>query len=376
MTGSEDLAMRVAGHDVMTLLGWTGILVLVFALAHWAAMRRGGWRFVRRRLRREIALTVAAFAEPIAALVRFRRRRRLLVRTLRAPGTWTDAEHAAMLAAEVSASARPYAVLVERDVVGVLVGCGPDLPVPAEPWAVDELDPRLWWIARSDLEPGSGPAPLLVAIGTRHEAVVFLDLLTGPRVLAVSGERRGARATVQSLAAQLDARLPAGAVTVAAGVHPRYAGPSAADAFAHATTVAATRRYPQVVACADTPELPAASPVSVLTTGQPRGHARLLAIAPNGALLVHGTPLRVDARPLPRAVAATVWRLPPWSTEDAIHPAPAGIDPDLDLDPEPTPAAPPPTTRAQVPAQAPPPAHDDLTEPADSDKPSGVSIDV
>lgn len=379
MTGSEDLAMRVAGYDMTTLLGYTGIAVLVFALAHWAAMRRGGWRFVRRRLRREIALTVAAFAEPVTAFTRYRRRRRLLVRALRGPSTWADAEHALQLAAGVSAGARPYGALVERDVVGVLVACGPDLPEPAEPWAVDELDPRLWWIARTDLEVGTGPAPLLVAIGTRQEAVVFLDLLTGPRVLAVSGERRGARATVQALAAQLDTRLPAGAVTVADGIHPRHAGPSTAEAFTLATTAAAGRRYPQVVVCADTPDVPAASPVSVLTLGSPRGHARLLAVSPTGALLVHGTPLRVDARPLPRAVAATVWQLPPWSTEDAAHPVPIVADPDLDPAPGDAPTPDPASGSAQVAAPTrpvPPAAHDDFDEPTDTDKPSGVSVDV
>ncbi|MFI1382789.1 hypothetical protein [Embleya sp. NPDC020886] len=373
MTGSEDLAMQVAGHDVTTLLGYAGILILVYALAHWAAMRRGGWRFVRRRLRRELALTVSAFAEPVTAFSRYRRRRRLLVRALREPNTWVDAEHALQLAARVAAGARPYGALVERDVVGVLVSCGPDLPVPAEPWAVDELDPRLWWIARTDLEVGSGPAPLLVAVGTRQEAVVFLDLLTGPRVLAVSGERRGARATVQALAAQLDARLPAGAVTVAVGIHPRHAGPSTAEAFTRATTAAASRRHPQVVVCADTPDVPAASPVSVLTLGRPRGHARLLAVSPTGALLVHGTPLRVDARPLPRSVAATVWQLPPWATEDATLPVPIAADPDLD----PVPAAASTPVSVQGPASPTEPTpHDDFDEPADTDKPSGVSVDV
>ncbi|MYS87619.1 hypothetical protein [Embleya scabrispora] len=377
MTGSEDLAMQVAGQDLTTLLGYTGIVILVFALAHWAAMRRGGWRFVRRRLRRELALTVAAFAEPVTAFTRYRRRRRLLVRALREPNTWADAEHALRLAAEVSAGARAYGALVERDVVGVLVAGGSDLPEPAEPWAVDELDPRLWWIARTDLEAGTGPAPLLVAVGARQDAVVFLDLLTGPRVLAVSGERRGARATVQALAAQLDARLPAGAVTVADGIHPRHAGPTTAEAFALATTAASSRRHPQVVVCAETPDVPAASPVSVLTLGSPRGHARLLAVSPTGALLVHGTPLRVDARPLPRAVAATVWQLPPWSTEDAAHPAPIVADPDLDPDSGAAPAPAPGSTQGATATEPVPPVpHDDLDEPADTDKPSGVSVDV
>ncbi|WP_406288843.1 hypothetical protein [Embleya sp. NBC_00896] len=355
MTGSGDLAMRVAGYDMMSLLGYAGILILVLSLAHWAAMRRGGWRFVWRRLRRELALTVAAFAEPVTAFTRFRRRRRLLVRSLREQATWVDAERAVMCAATVSATARPYGVLVERDVVGVLVGCGPDVPEPAEPWAVDEVDPRLWWIGRDDLEAESGQAPLLVAVGTRGEAVVFLDLLTGPRVWAVSGERRGARATLQALAAQLDARLPAGAVAVAAGVHPRYAGPPSAEAFARATTAAATRRYPQVVVCEDVPDVPAASPVSVLTLGRPRGRARLLAVDDSGALLIHGTPIRTDSRPLPRATATTLRHLPAWPTETATRPTPPpNEDPDL----------------------TPPPTTDDLTEPAPTNTPTGISVDA
>ncbi|MYW01693.1 hypothetical protein GT354_26125, partial [Streptomyces sp. SID3343] len=50
MTASGDLALSVAGHDTRQLLGWLGITILVVAFAHWAAVRRGGWRFVRRRL--------------------------------------------------------------------------------------------------------------------------------------------------------------------------------------------------------------------------------------------------------------------------------------------------------------------------------------
>ncbi|MYW02273.1 hypothetical protein GT354_29180, partial [Streptomyces sp. SID3343] len=178
-----------------------------------------------RRLRRELALTAAAFAQPVTATTRFRRRRRLLVRSLRERAVWVDAERASLLAGAVSADVRPFGVLVERDVVGVLVSCGPDVPAPGEPWAVDEADPRLWWIGRGDLGAVEGTAPLLVAVGTDREAVVFLDLLTGPRVVAVSGERRGAGSTLQALAAQVDARLPVGAVTVADGVLPRFAGP-------------------------------------------------------------------------------------------------------------------------------------------------------
>jgi hypothetical protein len=335
MTASGDLALSVAGHDTRQLFGWLGITILVMALAHWAALRRGGWRFVRRRLRRELALTGAAFAQPVTASVRFRRRRRLLVRLLRERAVWDDAERASLLAGAVSERVRPFGVLVERDVVGVLVSCGPEVPVPGEPWAVDEVDPRLWWIGRDGLGAVEGTAPLLVAVGTEGEAVVFLDLLAGPRVVAVSGEQRGAGSTLQALAAQVDARLPVGAVTVADGVHPRFAGPAPQDAFARARAAAPSRRYPQVVVCATAPEVPVCSPVSVLTLGRVRGTARLLTVDEAGTLTVHGTPIRADCRPLARAVAATLRQLPPWPTEDAVRvvaqPSLIG-DPDLDAD--------------------------------------------
>ncbi|MFJ6217296.1 hypothetical protein ACIQGZ_28785 [Streptomyces sp. NPDC092296] len=310
------LAAATVATGPSTLLGAAGLLILLAALAHLAARRRGGWRAVRRGLRREAALTAAAFAAPVRAELRYRRRLRLLVRLLRDPAGWADAERAMRGAAAVRADVHPYAALLGPQTVGVLVACGADpVPRPAEPWTTDGADPRLWWLDRADAARTAGPgaAPLLAALGSDGEHAVLLDLGGGPAVTAVDGDRSTARAVLQSLAAQLDARLPAGAVTVAAGVHDRYAGPEPAAAVAAASRRAAGGTGPAVAVCAQSPQgqrLPAG--VRLLTGGGARGSALLLGADRGGALLVHGTPLRVDAVPLARAVARTVRLLPPY----------------------------------------------------------------
>ncbi|GHH75523.1 hypothetical protein GCM10018781_44540 [Kitasatospora indigofera] len=288
-------------------------------LAQLGARRAGGWRVVRRRLRREAAATAAAFAAPVRAQLRYRRHLRLLLRLLGDRSGWADAERAALGAGRVP-GVQPYGVLLGRTVVGVLVACGPAAPPqPPKPWAADDTDPRLWWLDRADaarVATGGRPAPLLAAFGTDGRHAVLLDLATGPAVTVLGGDKGTARAVLQALAAQLDARLPAGAVTVADGVNPRHTGPEPAAALALAER-AATGGAPAFAVCAELPAgaRPAAGSRLLALSGA-RGSARLLT-ADRAGLSVLGTGLRVDAVPLARATARSLPLLPPYPAHDA-----------------------------------------------------------
>ncbi|PZG00111.1 hypothetical protein C1J01_48325, partial [Nonomuraea aridisoli] len=241
-------------------------------------------------------------------------------------------------AAAVASGVMAYGVLLDPEYVGVLVACAPGVPRPPSPWIVDDDDPRLWWLERGDVTPYfMGPAPLLVALGADEEHVVLLDVLSGPVTVAVQGEPRLARAVVASVAAQLDARLPMGAVTVAAGVHDRHPGPDQATTIATARHRALTTGTPSFAVCAAFPGVPEgsagswptagvpegsagswpAAPVRVVVSGAVRGTARLVVAHADGTVNVHGTPLRADARALPRALASMIRALPPYRTPDA-----------------------------------------------------------
>jgi hypothetical protein len=353
------LAAEAVNRGLSMAFGLAGVLILFAVLAHLAARRQGGWRVVRRRLRREAALTATAFAAPVQTRLRYRRHLRLLVRLLRQPAGWADAERALLRAEAVRADVRAYAALLGTDVVGVLVACGSaEPPQPPAPWVTDVLDPRLWWIDRTDVTERAARvnvrdvAPLLVALGVDDEhalLAVLLDLTSGPAAVAVDGEPRTARAVLQSLTAQLDARLPAGALTVADGVHDQYAGPDATTAVAAAERRAASADGPAFAVCAAAPQgrrLP--DGVQLIAAGGVRGLARLLTTRRDGGLLVHGTPLRVDAISLPRAVARIIGELPPY-------PAPGGPVDDLAEPPLPAHRA---ARRSADSAQAEPPRPD------------------
>jgi hypothetical protein len=339
--GHGALAAAAVNPGLSLLFALTGVLILLAVLAHLAARRQGGWRAVRRKFRREVALTATAFAAPVQAGLRYRRHLRLLVRLLRQPAGWTDAERALLRAEAVRADVQAYATLLGTDVVGVLIACGStDPPRPPAPWVTDVLDPRLWWIDRMDIAgtavtaraPGAGirtVSPLLVTLGIDDEhalLAVLLDLTSGPAALAVDGEPRTARAVLQSLAAQLDARLPTGALTIAAGVHDQYDGPDATVAVAVAERRAASAGDLAFAVCAAAPQdrrLP--DGVRLIAAGGVRGAGRLLTTHRDGGLLVHGTPLRVDAISLPKAVASVIRELPPYPTpggpvDDLVEP--------------------------------------------------------
>jgi hypothetical protein len=318
--------VNLFGGGLTRWMGLAGVLILVLVLINLLVRRTGGWSLLRRRVRRELVLTARACSEPVASQVRYRRRLRLLTRELRSRAGWSDAQRAIGYASTVQAGFEPYGVLLGKDRLGVLVaGEAPDGNLP-KPWSRDGKEPRLWWIARRDLAgyavaPSFVPAylrqaPLLVCIGTDStgQTAVLLDLLAGPATVSVYGVPRTARAVVQAVAAQLDVRLPAGAVEVADGVHRGHPGMT--------ITEAVTR--PGVWFAVGAEPLDAALPTGIrlLSLGIARGSLRLIEALPDGSLRVHGAAewLRLDPSPLPRAVARSVRRLPPHDFEEQAPP--------------------------------------------------------
>ncbi|MFF7154668.1 hypothetical protein [Streptomyces sp. NPDC008139] len=326
---------------ICTVLGVLGLVIAVLVLTNRSVRRIGGWRVVRRWVRRESRLTANAFTAPLRGWVRYRRQLRLLGRLLDDPGVWRTGERA-LRAAHAAAPdrCRPYGVLVgdgtDDGLVGVLVA-GRDVPEPPPPWVADDRDPRVWWSAYEewhDLQPaglagglalgdGAGweqepvaPPVLIAAVGVEGGRAVFLDLASGAPVTSLDGDERVARPLVHALAAQLDRRLPPGAVTVADGVHPRHAGPPVAQALRDAARWSDTHEGPAFVVCQgplpDAADLAGAAGPRVLAYGRTHGRARLLDVDRDGLLTVHGTPLRVRATSVPRAVAAAIGSLPPY----------------------------------------------------------------
>ena len=328
--------MNLFGRGLTGWLGLAGLVILVLVLVNLLVRRTGGWRALRRRVRREVVLTLRAWSEPVAAQIRYRRRLRFLTRELRSPRSWSDAELAIARAATVKEGFEPYSVVVGNDRIGVLVAGGdPSSELPT-PWSRDAHEPRLWWIARQDLADypmatgvparAESEAPLLVCLGVDRtgRTAVLLDLLAGPATLSVYGEPRTVRAVVQAVAAQLDMRLPAGAVEVADGVHAAHAGMSVAEAISRSGVWFAVGAEPV--------ETPLPAGVRLVSFGVGRGSSRLLEALPDGALRLHGAPdwFEVDPVPLAKAVARSVRRLPSYEFD---RPAPAqssAADDDLD----------------------------------------------
>ncbi|MFG2306927.1 hypothetical protein [Actinacidiphila glaucinigra] len=295
------------------LIGLIGLLILVVVLAHWVVRRKGGWGALRRRVVRELKTAARAFATPVRTEMRHRRGLRVLGRLLRDAGGWTDAATALRRAAAARPDARPYAALLGTDVVGVYAAHGHGGSALPEPWARDAAEPRLWWISRADLGSASetghgGEAPVLVCLGRSGTDAVLLDLTAVPPAVSVTGERRTARAVVQALAAQLDARLPAGRVVVGAGVHPRYDGP--VDVFEPAGAAYAVS--------AEAPERNRPAGMRLLTLGVAHHTTLILEADRDGHLRLHGGPpaLTVDALPLARVVSRLVHSLPPVPGDD------------------------------------------------------------
>jgi hypothetical protein len=318
------------GGGVRTMLGYAGLVILALILLNLLVRRLGGWRRLGRWIKREYSRTVHAFVDPIAARIRYRQRVRFLSRILRNKNGWAQAEQAMGFAAAVDPAMSPYALALAKQRIGVLVaGVAAERPLPS-PWLKDETDPRLWWIERRELADYSAPSghvpsqtPLLACLGTDASGknAIMIDLLAGPPSLSVYGVPRTARAIVQALAAQLDVRLPAGAVEVADGVHGKHDGMPLAEAI--------QRRGAWFVIGAEQLETPVPKGVRLVSLGVGRGSSRLMEATPDRGLLLHGaaTWLEVDPLPLAAAVARSVLRMPPHDFETR-GPAGPAIDAD------------------------------------------------
>ncbi|UCM90406.1 hypothetical protein [Streptomyces marincola] len=308
---------------IFRVLGIIAVLLVVFLLVRHLAMRQGGWRAGWRRLRRELAITGHAFAAPVRAWLRHRRSLRVLVRGLRDPATWRDAERA--VAAARDAGGRAYAALVDRDTVTVLVAGGDDAFPDDRRWWPAEDDPAgHWTVARDELPPvvpvPDQVHPVLVAVGEVGGRCAFVDLAAGPPMVSVEGDRRSAVALHQAVAAQLEVRLPEGLVVVAEGVHRDFPGSPVRAAHRAAREQRPTLGLSPVLITAELPdpvptelsEPPALFPeLRLLLLGPGRGHLRTLLTDRHGQISVLGTPLLAMGNALSRAIAAVLDRIPP-----------------------------------------------------------------
>ncbi|RSS83225.1 hypothetical protein, partial [Streptomyces sp. WAC06614] len=306
-----------------------GIALLVLLLVRHFAMKLGGWAAAGRKVRREAAVTAAAFASPVRAWLRYRRVLRMLVRRLGDPESWRDAERALAAARSAAAPAVPYAALVGDVGITVLLA-GRSVPGPPEPWEAEPDLPGQWTALRAELPmvvPEAGlNRPVLIAIGGEDAAAgrcAFLDTASGPPALALDGDRRAGAALLPALAAQLGVRLPGGQVVVAEGVLPGFPGEPVREAY---RTAKDTPPRLGVAPFLVTPELPdplppelagppgEVPPMRVVVRGPGRGYVRRLFADRHGQLCLPGTPLLLMAHALPRAVARTLKRIPP------VHP--------------------------------------------------------
>ena len=324
------MSTGLGGGGVRGWIGYAGLALLLIVLINLLIRRLGGWRRLFGRISRETKRTARAFAEPIATRRRYRRRLRLLTQVLRDSDGWAGAERAIIAAAGISPGMAPYAVALAKQRIGVLVAGASDLE-PPDPWSADPIDPRLWWIDRADVPEGGSvrERPLLVCVGTDTDGatVIMLDVLSGPRILSVYGVNRTARAVVQAVAAQLDVRLPVGAIEVAEGIHPRHDGMPLDEA---------ARRLGAWFVVGAGP-LPGPLPAGrrMLSLGVARGSSRLLEALPDQTLRLHGGAswLRIDPLPLARAVARSIRRLPLHEFESGVPFSPTASTDDLsDLD--------------------------------------------
>ncbi|MEU1089507.1 hypothetical protein ABZ401_22275 [Streptomyces sp. NPDC005892] len=313
------------------------VALLLFLLVRHFAMKLGGWKTAGRRVAREIALTGAAFASPARAWLRYRRVLRTLVRRLRSPDSWHDAERALAAARLAAAPAVPYAVLVDDGAVTVLLA-GRGVPRAPEPWVeeADENHPVRWTALRSDLPavvPEAGlNRPVVVAIGAEDGSAgrcAFLDLATGPPTLALDGDERARAALLPTLAAQVGRRLPAGQTVVAEGVLRGFPGEPVREAYRRARDIPPRLGTPPFLAARELPDpLPpemagppeAVPALRVLVLGSGRGYVRRLHADRYGQLSLPGTPLLLLAHALPRAVSRTLKRIPP------VHPPAPSAD--------------------------------------------------
>ncbi|TDC63075.1 hypothetical protein [Streptomyces hainanensis] len=312
---------------IFRVLGIIAVLLVVFLVVRFFAMRLGGWRKAWRRMCHEFAVTGHAFAAPVRAWLRYRRSLRALVRGLRAPATWRDAERAVAAAREAGGQA--YGALVDGDSVTVLVAGDADgghltLPDDQRWWLAADAPDDHWSVARADLPPvvpvPDQVHPVLVAVGEIGGRCAFLDLAAGPPMVSAEGDRRSAVALHQAVAAQLDVRLPEGLVVVAEGVHRAFAGTPIRAAHRAARELRPTLGLSPVLVTAELPdpvpaelseppeEFPA---LRLLLLGEGRGHQRTLLTDRHGQISVVGTPLLTTGNALSRAIAKVLSTIPP-----------------------------------------------------------------
>ncbi|WP_405458936.1 hypothetical protein OG786_17485 [Streptomyces sp. NBC_00101] len=322
------------------IIRWTLVVCvafLLFLLVRHFAMKLGGWKAAGRRVVRETALTAAAFASPARAWLRYRRVLRILVRRLRSPESWRDAERALSAVRLAAAPAVPYGVLVDDRTVTVLLA-GRHVPPAPGPWVAeaDADHPLRWTALRSELPavvPEAGlNRPVVVAIGAQDAPAgrcAFLDLATGPPTLALDGDERARAALLPTLAAQLGRRLPPGQTIVAEGVLRGYPGEPVREAYRRARETPARLGTPPFLAARELPDpLPpemagppeAVPALRVLVLGSGRGYVRRLHADRYGQLSLPGTPLLLLSHALPRAVSRTLKRIPP------VHPPAPSAD--------------------------------------------------
>ncbi|WP_062207636.1 hypothetical protein [Streptomyces sp. NBRC 109706] len=314
-------------ETIFRILGIVAVLLVIFLIIRAVAMRMGGWKAARDRVRRECAITAHAFAAPVRSWLRYRRSLRVLVHGLRAPATWRDAERALAAARQAAGpeGARPYAVLVAGHTVTVLLA-GRRIPPPgADPWWVADDDETDHWSAeRADLPPvvpvPDQEYPVLVAVGEVGGWCAFLDLAVGPPMVCVDGERRAATALHQAVAAQLDVRLPKDTVVVAEGVHRAFEGPPIRTAYRAAARLGPRSGLAPFLVGAELPapmppELvapPAEFPgLRLLLLGEGRGYTRTLLNDRTGQIQLVGTPLVAEGNALSRAIARVLPLIPP-----------------------------------------------------------------
>ncbi|MFE5331401.1 hypothetical protein ACFRCG_33950 [Embleya sp. NPDC056575] len=288
-------------------VGWLALLELVILVAVLLRVlsRRAGPRGLFRGFGHQVAATGRAFAAPFVAWRRDRRGVAVLARHLGAAETFERATRA--LGAARAAGARPWAVVLMGERVAVRLAAV-RAPKVAEPWVVDPDDALMWTAAVADLgvpEP-TEVEPLPIVVGLIGSDVVLLDAAAVGPVVTVSGDRAGTDLG-HALTAQLVRRLPSGVVGVAHGVHPGFAGRSAAQLAADPAVRVLVCAEPAPEAAAGERAALAARPGrTVLVLGEVRG--RRLSLRPDafGVLPAADGLGPVETAGLARAVARVI----------------------------------------------------------------------
>ncbi|MDR3033923.1 MAG: hypothetical protein LBV78_12595 [Kitasatospora sp.] len=343
----------------LLILALAELLLLSWLLLRHLVRRQGGRRRAWRGLARQVRLTRRAFSDPVREFLGFHAAVRQLTRLLGAEGTAALARHAldgADTAVHLTtAQAFGFAVTVRpatrRDDGRVAVRlAGRGVPRPAKPWGTDD-DPSCWHTTAVDAEQlaqagqdgaAMEPAPrLLVPLGLSDDGIVFLDLLSGPRILSTRGDRRATRDFVQAVAAGLDLPGEAADVRVTHGVHPRFDGPELDTLLDSLTGRTSDPARPVVVVCASPDDaqsarlsdLARAEVLCAVVVGPVSAHRWEIQVDSRGRTETPGLGIETNAAPLGPAAARTARRRArrdrhtPVAVRPAGPPPPAGPQP-------------------------------------------------